>query len=400
MKTTLAVIALLLVFALGSRAQSYLPEDLAKFKQDTVGRYYVSKIKSNQVYIPMDFNSATIKDMSAWNEVKWYSVLKVELVYTSFSKSEYFDQPKLNIDRLKALLAQAPEVFASSLTKWKFIAQTDCHTEEEARYLFHGFVISYRPEVTTPFTFDMGNGLSEKADRYVKLVADIAAKRPGARDLLNKEFPELQDSVVLTVMNRKKDWKNMPVVCDVTGSMSPYMLQTMIWFKLNCKTAGVTNYTFFNDGDMTPDDLKVIGATGGVYYGRSAKYDSLEKLMITAMTHGFGGDAPENNIEALIKTQERAPECKEIIMIADNFANVKDISLLEKVKKPVHIILCGARVGVNLDYLNIARATGGSVHTIEQDLEDLAKLNEGETITIKGQKFKIEKGKFKLVYEV
>jgi hypothetical protein len=102
----------------------------------------------------------------------------------------------------------------------------------------------------------------------------------------------------------------------------------------------------------------------------------------------------------LIKTQERAPECKEIIMIADNFANVKDISLLEKVKKPVHIILCGARVGVNLDYLNIARATGGSVHTIEQDLEDLAKLNEGETITIKGQKFKIEKGKFKLVYEV
>src|ERR1043165_585750 len=109
MKTTLAVIALLLVFALGSRAQSYLPEDLAKFKQDTVGRYYVSKIKSNQVYIPMDFNSATIKDMSAWNEVKWYSVLKVELVYTSFSKSEYFDQPKLNIDRLKALLAQAPE---------------------------------------------------------------------------------------------------------------------------------------------------------------------------------------------------------------------------------------------------------------------------------------------------
>ncbi|MFN8285839.1 MAG: hypothetical protein U0V74_03745 [Chitinophagales bacterium] len=399
MKKLLLLLSLITAFTFISSAQGYQPEDLVKFKQDTISRYFISKIKSNQVYIPMDFNSADIKDLTAYREIKDYSILKVELVYTAYQKSEYFDQPKLNIDRLTNLQEQAPELFSSSLTKWKFIAQTECETEEDARKLFHGFVISYRPEPAIPFTADMGKSMSDKVNLYVKLVADVADRKPGAREKLNNSFPELRDSAVLSVMNRKQGWKDMPVVCDVTGSMSPYLLQTMVWFKLHAKTAGDCSYTFFNDGDNTPDDKKIIGNTGGVYFGRVAKYDSVENLMLRAMFAGSGGDAPENNIEALIRTQEKMPACKEIIMIADNYANVKDIAFLEKVNKPVHIILCGVMGGINVDYLNIARATGGSVHTIEKDIEDLAKVNEGEIFVIKGQKFKLEKGRFKLVYE-
>lgn len=400
MKKLLSAIALLLTFIPAIIAQSYQPEDLVKFKQDTMGHYFVSKIKSNQVYIPMDFNSVEVKDMSAYREIKANSILKVELVYTAYSKSEYFNQPKLNIDRLKMLKANAPELFASSLTKWKFIAQTECRTEEEARQLFHGFVVTYRPEAVVAFNPEMAKSFSDRVDHYVKLVADIANKVPTAKAQLAKDFADLNDSIVLTVMNRKKEWKGLPIVCDVTGSMSPYMLQTMIWFKLNCKAAGTTSYTFFNDGDDKMDTEKEIGNTGGVYYGRSANYDTLEQLMQKARCAGSGGDAPENNIEALIKTQEQLPGCKEIIMIADNYANVKDLSFLSKVTKPVHIILCGSTLGVNVDYLNIALATGGSVHTIESDIENLVKLNEAETITLKGQKFRIDKGVFKLVYEI
>lgn len=398
-KLLLLFIPPLLLLAVAVNAQSYEPDDLVKFKQDTMSRYFISKIKSNQVYIPMDFNSADIKDLTAYREIKDYSILKVELVYTAYQKSEYFNQPQLNIDRLNNLKEQAPELFASSLTKWKFIAQTECETEEDARKLFHGFVISYRPEPAIPFSADMGKSFSDKVNLYVKLVADVADKKPGAREKLNNSFPELRDSAVLSVMNRKQGWKDMPVVCDVTGSMTPYMLQTMIWFKLHSKAAGDCSYTFFNDGDNTPDDKKIVGNTGGVYFGKTAKYDSVEHLLLKAMYAGNGGDAPENNIEALIRTQEQLPGSKEIIMIADNYANVKDIAFLEKVTKPIHIILCGANTGINVDYLNIARATGGSVHTIEKDIEDLAKINEGEVFTIKGQKFKLEKGRFKLVFE-
>jgi hypothetical protein len=400
MKNLLLLLTLTLGVVYLAVAQSYEPEDLVKFKQDTTSRYFVSKLKPNQVYIPMDFNSANIKDLSAYREIKDYSILKVELVYTSYSKSDYFDQPKLNIDRLNTLKAQAPELFASSLTRWKFITQTDCHNEAEARQLFHGFVISYRPEKLVPFSADMGKSFSDRVNLYVKLVADVAEKVPGAGERLKSNFADIQDSTILTVLNRKKGWKNMPIVCDVTGSMTPYMLQTMIWLKLNSKAAGTAAYTFFNDGDMTADADKVIGNTGGVYLGRAIVYDSIEALMLKAMYAGSGGDAPENNIEALIKTQGKLPGCKEIIMIADNYANVKDLAFLSKVRKPVHIILCGSSAGVNVDYLNIARATGGSVHTMESDLENLARLNEGEYVTIKGQKFKIEKGVFKLVYVI
>ena len=51
----------------------------------------------------------------------------------------------------------------------------------------------------------------------------------------------------------------------------------------------------------------------------------------------------------------------------------------------------------NTVYLYIARATGGSVHTMDQDLTDLAKLNEGEIVTIGTKKYVITNGKFVLL---
>ena len=44
---------------------------------------------------------------------------------------------------------------------------------------------------------------------------------------------------------------------------------------------------------------------------------------------GYGGDCPENNMEALIKGVKQATPYKELVMIADNYAPVKDIELLK-----------------------------------------------------------------------
>jgi len=127
-------------------AQSYEPEDLVKFKQDTVARVYVSRIKPNQVYIPLDFNSVDIKDISAYREIKNFPIMKVELVYTAYSKSEYFNQPKLNIDRLNMLKATAPEVFAGSITQWKFTAQTDCKMKMKPGNSFTALLLHTAPK--------------------------------------------------------------------------------------------------------------------------------------------------------------------------------------------------------------------------------------------------------------
>ena len=59
------------------------------------------------------------------------------------------------------------------------------------------------------------------------------------------------------------------------------------------------------------------------------------------------------------------------------------------------VILCGVRNNdVNLDYLNLALKTKGSLHLIEQDINNLAAMKEGETITIGRKSYTITNGLF------
>ena len=112
------------------------------------------------------------------------------------------------------------------------------------------------------------------------------------------------------------------------------------------------------------------------------------------MSNGNGGNIPENNIEALLKGSKACSNCSSVIMIADNASAVSDMVLLNQLNKPVHIILCGVHDAINTDYLNIARSTGGSVHTAADDLQQLIDLKEGEKIIIRGKTYKIVNGKF------
>ena len=186
----------------------------------------------------------------------------------------------------------------------------------------------------------------------------------------------------------------MLVVGDFTGSMSPYIAQVLIWHSLNIQKKAVMNFVFFNDGDMTLDSKKVIGKTGGIYDCTADNLDTVLNTAIKTITNGFGGDSPENDVEAILYGIEKFPKCEEIILIADNWANMRDYSLISKIKKPVRVILCGAQTAVNIQYLDLALQTKGSIHTIEEDIEDLVKITEGKTIKIGKKSFRMSKGKF------
>ncbi len=201
------------------------------------------------------------------------------------------------------------------------------------------------------------------------------------------------DTVVTTVLNRNKKWKDMVIVQDVTGSMYPYTMQTLTWRRLNQKTTKARSYVFFNDGDNHPDGP--IGESGGAYGIMASSGDKVENICTTTMSKGGGGAGPENNIEALLYAQNKYPDAAEFVMIADNWAPVRDMTLLSLIKVPVHIIVCGAYTGqINIDYLNIALETGGTVHTIEEDFNELFKLKEGEVIKIGAQKYKVQDKRF------
>lgn len=231
--------------------------------------------------------------------------------------------------------------------------------------------------------------LYEPLPEIIPIDKSYAAKDTGADN--TKRLP---DSTVLEVLKRNT-WKNAIVVGDVTGSMYPYTAQLLAWLQMYSLNHLGYQYVFFNDGNDRPDEKKRIGRTGGIYYQQCVHYDQVKELIKLAMEKGTGGDFPENVVEALLAAERQFSRAERTMLIADNWAPIRDKELIYQLKKPVMVILCGVRNNdVNLDYLNLALKTKGSLHLIEQDIKNLAGLKEGESVTIGRKTYTITNGVF------
>ena len=75
------------------------------------------------------------------------------------------------------------------------------------------------------------------------------------------------------------------------------------------------------------------------------------------------------------------------------------MNLLTELKLPVKIILCGAEKGkeVHPDYLKMAQLTNGSIHTMAEDIMDMANKKEGDSIEVLGVLYVLADGKFRPV---
>ncbi|MCB0583076.1 MAG: hypothetical protein KDD10_27610, partial [Phaeodactylibacter sp.] len=116
--------------------------------------------------------------------------------------------------------------------------------------------------------------------------------------------------------------------------------------------------------------------------------------MNRAMSAGSGGVTPENDLEALLEGVRLMGEIDELVLIADNYSDVRDIELLTQLHAPVRIVLAGVDHGINEDYLTIAYATGGSIHTLEEDVETLSHLADGEVVKIGDYRYRVNRGQF------
>jgi hypothetical protein len=214
---------------------------------------------------------------------------------------------------------------------------------------------------------------------------------------LSPNLNDTANNVVYQVMKRNQSkWQKKLIVMDITGSMYPYAQQVSTWLQLHFSTDSTQQYfVFFNDGDKKEDYAKKIGVTGGTYFTAAKRVEDIIKTMNLAIKNGEGGDAQENVIEAILYGLKKVKDIEHIILIADNWAPVRDINLLPKVKVPVHIVLCGVTNGmkINADYLNIAYKTKGSIHTIEEDIDFLIQ-NKNNEFFINGNLYKLKNGKF------
>lgn len=472
--------------------------------QDTVGTYEVEDIAGlRALKIPVNFNQSNPLK-SILDSINDLTIQRIDLVYSLNKENPNFDQKSLNKKRINAFTKKFP-ASKNDLVAWREIAQGSAKSPEEAKELFHGFVIYFRPsptkasmekelayidemlgfsdspkseetkealnstttettsessttsietsnstteetavlsDVLLPLIIGAEDGCFEQIsmERYctpiemksyidslsgtvgylggsysfTSMGGEIEEDEPVKYDVLWYRKIEAEGcesvtpviglpitytmnfdpdyEVVEAVFKRHPKWRRALVVMDVTGSMSPYIGKTMAWLKERAKQDQINAFVFFNDGNMTPDAAKKVGMVGGVYGTKNSSFDAIYTTMKKTMSKGYGGDCPENNVEATLKGIKDYPGSDEIVMVADNWATPRDLSLVKDIGRPVHVILCGSYAGINIDYVQLAYDTKGSVHTIEEDL-DMMGVKPGETFNIGGYYYTIIDGK-------
>ncbi len=358
----------LLIFCIFSLFAQIKPASEPEFTELPV--YEISETAA-VVEVEMAYASAKVRKPEIKKRWETRKIKQIDLVFTKYPHD--FENWLINYETLlQRRLAALQDLDSTLLTrpeiKWRYVLQTDCETEPEAKALFHGFVL-----------------YMEDYDYRMASIEKILIDRD-----------EIEDSTAYEVLDRHPEWQSKLVVMDWTGSMYQYGASVLLWHALNIKDSTISHFVFFNDGNARPNDRKPLGKTGGIYRSPSNDIDSVLNKMYEVMEKGNGGDTEENDLEAILKATSRLKNYKEVILIADNRSGVRDLKLIKYLKLPVKVVLCGVddRNPVHTDYLNIARYSKGSVHTIEEDLENLAALKEGETIEIGGSIYRLQKGRF------
>ena len=333
----------------------------------------------NKVILQNGYTRSIIKNTHDWEPYnKRIVVTQIDVIYTKYPKNKDFW--RTNYYDLLARRIQELFKLDSSLNsadfEWNIILQTDCNSELEAKNMFHGISITY---------FELEDMLEEDAEDIDETPEQdsIYFKR---NTLKVQNFIRSQggigDSLVYKVFERHSEWNNALVVMDWTGSMYQYGAQAVLWHTMNFDNSGIKNFVFFNDGNDTPNEKKKIGETGGVYFAQSKNINRLTNTFYLVSKRGKGGDDPENDIEAIIRGINRFENFDELILIADNNSCMRDFQLIANLDVKVNVIVCGAKYGINPQYINLAYLTGGSIHTIEDDISHLNRMIKNKELRI------------------
>jgi hypothetical protein len=178
--------------------------------------------------------------------------------------------------------------------------------------------------------------------------------------------------------------------------MTTHIAAMLHWVRLYQLSAPFTSYTFFNDGDMKTTKQKKIGETGGIYMAES--FAEVGDVIKKAMTKGNGGEAPENDLEAVIHAFTTDPNAHSVVLVGDNYSEVRDLELLTNITRPVHVILCAAPKFVRCDYLSIAKETGG-LFILNGESIDLSSVQKGDIIQIQKIDYKYTGSNFETLYK-
>jgi hypothetical protein len=402
--------------------------------------------------VPMHFDTDSILRVKPKN-LKIGEIYRIDYIATSYSNKLTDYQRYLNRKRWKTL-----GIYLGLDEKMKFekhsYYQTKFENKAEAEKMFHGFMVYFRlpaeeahktsfgssktlieticerevdenttqtfirraKRIDSVFTGDITRKRKREIERkliksgdyviewgYDSLGTDnkyhnsfyiLTRVAPG----IAAAFAKLADRSIFDFFKRNKVTERTMIVTDMTGSMYPYYSQLLVWHAFKMSQGEKMNHVFFNDGDQKETSEKEIGSTGGIYYNKANDILHVYKTMHSCMKGGSGGDFPENNFEAVKEGLKKYPKTDNVLMLCDNWAVPRDSSLLRTIKKPITFIMCGAEMGVNTKYVDLAAQNQGTLMTIENSISGLQEAQIGDVVKIGNSNFRKGKRKFQRMY--
>jgi hypothetical protein len=330
---------------------------------------------SNTVYLKMDYGSEKILNpKSLINKKRDKRPRVVDLVmtlYPSDLQNWEEDYKKLIASRIESLENLDSAFSMDRSIKWNLIIQDEDRSLYKAKKRIHGVVIHY-----SPLKSDFQKG------KYNQTL----------RNMETHYSAQIEGRKMFEVVKRNKEnWKNMLVITDCSGSMAPYGSEVLLWHLLRTDKEDVSKFAFFNDGEKESIE---IGNAGGIHFTKIKDYKKIGRAIryFTELGYGKNNDHPENDLEAIIKSVNSSYSHEDVVVIVDNNSPVRDMELLNQINYPVRIVLCGVekKEDIHQDYIKLAYHTNGSLHTVEDDIDQFMKDKEGEIVMINKVKYKVE----------
>lgn len=237
--------------------------------------------------------------------------------------------------------------------------------------------VSYSRSVNGMYTIDKKRPSFMETDNG--RIAEVIEERE------NREQQAFKGSTIYRGMRTIDKSEKVAIVMDVTGSMYPHIAALKRWLDSNPDSLVVTSYSFFNDGDGKRTSQKKKGETGGIYLTKE-KTKVIETIE-QAMLGGTGGETSESDMEAILNALKNDSLCDAILLIGDNFSDIRDISLLEDVTKKVNVLICAAPETIRAEYLDVCYKTGGYL-IMDGKKYTFNELKRGDLITVNGYKYK------------
>ena len=246
----------------------------------------------------------------------------------------------------------------------------------------------------SPIVRGMYNRDGKKPDFTQDEVAELSAKNAAPDQQTEERISKAEQSAVYRSMEEVIPKEKIALVMDVTTSMSQHLAAMNWWVANSADSLNIVHYTFFNDGDNMDDQKKKAGRTGGIHHGNELR--DLPATLLESMRRGNGGDIVENDFEAVLAAQNQQIGADAILLIVDNFSDVRDENLMDQINMKTYVLIAGDVSAPRECYLNLAKATGGAI-LFDGKRISLENVHSGGRVTIGNATYLFDGKKFTIL---